>query len=88
MTSVIEIDLNQREVALLRAVAAGRAQLRAGSGGELTVDGAWCDRVAVHRLVTGGMIQPAREGAVGQLLPAELTEAGEFQLSDPTHPRD
>jgi hypothetical protein len=40
------------------------------------VDGGWCDYVAVWHLVTEGLIRASRPAAVGQCVPAVLTESG------------
>jgi len=43
---------------------------------DLAVDGAWCDHQAARGLLTQGLIRPAFRGAIGELVPAELTESG------------
>ncbi|GAB3746474.1 hypothetical protein GCM10027598_84710 [Amycolatopsis oliviviridis] len=67
-------ELNHRERAILGAVAAGRGELLAGCEPDLAVDGGWCDRVAVTRLIVGGWICAARPARVGDLVPAQLTD--------------
>jgi hypothetical protein len=74
--------LNDREHAILRAVAAGRGKLLAGREPDLTVDGCWCDRIAVHTLVAGGLIRAAGPAAVGSLVKAVVTGAGHRRLLD------
>ncbi len=50
-------SLNHRDRALLRAVAAGRCAIPAGSGGALTVDGrCFSDQFAGLRLTAAGLV--------------------------------
>lgn len=74
------IDLNHRELAILRAVEAGRGELLASCAPGLAVDGGWCDLVAVTHLVASGLIQPSHPAALGQLVLACLTDAGHEAL--------
>jgi hypothetical protein len=74
------IDLNNRELAILRAVEAGRGELLTSCAPGLAVDGGWCDLVAVTHLVTCGLIEPSRPAATGQLVLACLTNAGHEAL--------
>ncbi|AHI00902.1 hypothetical protein [Kutzneria albida] len=74
-------ELNRRELALLRAVADGRAELLCGCEPDLAVDGAWCGHGAARTLVVGGLIRPVFAGAVGQLVAAELTDLGHAVLA-------
>jgi hypothetical protein len=67
--------LNHRERSILRAVSAGRAELLAGCEPDLAIDGGWCDHAAVSRLLSGGWIRAARPAAIGDLVPARLTDA-------------
>lgn len=69
-------ELTNREIAILRAVGAGRAELLMSCAPGLAVDGGWCDYVAVWHLVTEGLIRASRPAAVGQRVPAVLTESG------------
>lgn len=69
-------ELTNREIAILRAVGAGRAQLLMSCAPGLTVDGGWCDYGAVWHLVTEGLIRASKPAAVGQCVPAVLTESG------------
>lgn len=70
-------ELSRRSVAMLRAVAAGRARLSHGSEPGLHVDGLpCCDQFSSHELVRAGLIRPAGSGAVGELVPAEVTAEG------------
>jgi hypothetical protein len=62
-----------RDRALLRAVAAGRCQLRAGCEPQLIVDGLGCaDSAAARRLIAAGLLAPPA-GILGR---ARLTDAG------------
>jgi len=77
-------QLTGRERAILRAVAAGSAELTGGSEPDLLLDGRYCcDQPAAHRLARAGLIAPARVCAAGQRVPATLTPAGRRELSAP-----
>ena len=63
--------------AILRAVAAGGAELVLGAEPDLFLDGrCCCDQSAAHRLVRSGLIAAATLGLVGQRVAAALTPAG------------
>lgn len=67
-------QLSHRAMAMLRAVAEGRAQMSRSCEPDLFIDGvACCDQVTAHALARDGYIRPSRPGA---RVPAELTEAG------------
>ncbi|HEY0816899.1 MAG TPA: hypothetical protein VGE11_26795 [Pseudonocardia sp.] len=69
--------LSGRDRAILRAVAAGGAELALGSEPDLFLDGrCCCDQSAVHRLVREGLIAAAVLGWVGQRVPAGITPVG------------
>ena len=78
--------LSGRDRAILRAVAAGGAELALGVEPDLYLDGrCCCDQPAAHRLVRSGLIAAATLGLVGQRVAAALTAAGEQALgSAPT----
>jgi hypothetical protein len=66
-----------RALAMLRAVAAGRAQVSCSCEPDLFVDGLpCCDQVTARALVHAGLVRPARIGLVGERVPAVLTTAG------------
>lgn len=70
-----------RDRALLRAVAAGRAEMTCSCEPDLFVDGlCFCDQFAAHQLAHQGLIRPAAPGPVGQRVRAELTPAGRSAL--------
>lgn len=70
-------DLNYRERATLRAVARGSALLSCSSEPDLFIDGlAVCDQSTAHQLARRGLIAPERAGSHGELVPAQLTDAG------------
>jgi hypothetical protein len=72
--------LTGRDRAVLRAVAAGRAEFRGGCVPILLVDGLPCsDFGAVHRLVAAGLV--AAPDATVERNPATLTPAGRRALS-------
>jgi hypothetical protein len=74
--------LTGRDRAILRAVAAGGAELLYGTEPDLLLDGrCCCDQSAAHRLARVGLIAPLAEAAVGQRVPARLTPAGTARLS-------
>ncbi len=74
------VELTHRAMAMLRAVAAGRAQMSCSCEPDLFIDGfACCDQITAHDLAHGGYLQPAVEGGTGRVT-AELTEAGRAAL--------
>jgi hypothetical protein len=70
-------SLTRRDRALLAAVAAGRCHVSRDPLPTLLVDqrGA-CDQLAAYRLLATGLVRP-RTSYDGELVPAELTPAGE-----------
>lgn len=75
------IELTNRALAVLRAVGAGRAQLRASREPDLYIDGlAFTDQYTAHTLSHVGLIRPTRPAAVGSRVPAMLTPAGRVAL--------
>ena len=80
--------LTRRDLAILKAVANGRAELVYGAEPDLLLDGrCCCDQVAAHRLARAGLIAPAELvpgvlAGVGQRVPARLTAAGTAQLAN------
>jgi len=71
------VTLNRRALAMLRAIAAGRAELTCSCEPDLRIDGLpCCDQTTAHRLAREGLIRSASEGAVGQWIRAELTADG------------
>lgn len=82
MGLTVKIELSGRDRAILRAVAAGKAELAWGAVPDLYLDGrCCCDQVAAHRLARTGLIAPAAEGALGQRVPAHVTTAGMLELA-------
>ena len=76
--------LSGRDRAILRAVAAGGAELALGAEPDLFLDGrCCCDQSAAHRLVRAGLIAAATLGLVGQRVAAALTRAGQQALDGP-----
>ncbi|PXY30045.1 hypothetical protein [Prauserella sp. PE36] len=68
---------SRRSLAMLKAVAAGRAQLTCSREPDLFVDGVpCCDQFTAHALSHHGLIRPGRPGLIGQRVPAVLTDAG------------
>jgi hypothetical protein len=73
--------LSGRDRAILRAVAAGGAQLQLGTEPDLFLEGRYCcDQAAARRLVRAGYIAAATLGLVGQRVSAALTPAGHDAL--------
>ena len=83
--SALTEGLNHRALSMLRAIVAGRAQISCSSEPDLFIDGVpCCDQYLAHQLAHEGLIEPAHQGAVGTLVPATLTVAGEAALSPAT----
>jgi len=77
--------LNNRAISMLRAVVAGRAQISCSSEPDLFIDNMpCCDQYTAHMLAHAGLIEPASDGGVGELVPAQLTTDGEAALSPGT----
>jgi hypothetical protein len=73
--------LSGRDRAILRAVAAGGAELALGTEPDLFLEGrCCCDQPAAHHLVRAGLIAAATLGLLGQRVAAALTPAGEQAL--------
>lgn len=74
--------LSRRAIAMLKAVADGRAELRCSCEPDLRVDGlSCCDQNTAHDLARAGLVRATRLVAPGQWAPAELTEAGHRALT-------
>lgn len=70
-------ELSYRALAMLRAIAAGRAEMICSAEPDLFFDGlACCDQITAHALTRQGLICPVRLGLAGQKVPAQLTAAG------------
>lgn len=77
------LNLTARHRAMLRAVAAGRAELTCSRVPDLIVDGrCCCDHTASADLVTLGLVTAAAPGALGARVPARLTAAGAAVLGE------
>jgi hypothetical protein len=73
--------LSGRDRAILRAVAAGGAEMALGAEPDLFIDGrCCCDQAAAHHLVRSGLIAARTLGLVGQRVAAALTPAGRRAL--------
>ncbi len=71
-----------RVLAMLRAVAAGRAELVCSCEPDLFIDGlCCCDQYTAHQLARRGLIRPHTPGVLGQRVRAELTAIGHAVLS-------
>lgn len=75
--------LTCRAVAMLRAVAAGRAELTGSCEPDLQVDGLHCcDQATAHDLAHAGLVRQSFASAPGQWAPAELTSEGHHLLAE------
>ncbi|WP_214404140.1 hypothetical protein [Pseudonocardia lacus] len=84
MQFITDIALSGRDRAILRAVAAGNAELSWGAEPDLLLDGRYCcDQPAAHRLARAGLIAPVRVCSAGQRVPATVTAAGRRELGVP-----
>lgn len=69
-------EVGHRALAILHAVAAGRAELTCGCEPDLLIDGLFCcDQFTAHGLARDGLIRPATPGRTGERVRAELTPA-------------
>jgi len=72
-----------RHRAMLRAVAAGRAELTCSRCPDLFVDGRCCtDHAASALLVALGLVAAASSGCPGARVPARVTASGRAVLND------
>ncbi|TCP56478.1 hypothetical protein EV191_101421 [Tamaricihabitans halophyticus] len=79
-----EPALTGREIALLRAVAAGRGEIVCGCVPDLLIDGCWCgDQHTAHRLAARGLIRPDMPASAHTRVPAILTESGRACIATP-----
>lgn len=81
MTTTL-IALSRREIAMLRAVAAGRAEVTSSCEPDLFIDGISCgDQAAAHALAHAGYLQPSLDRPIGRRCPAVLTDLGHQALA-------
>lgn len=74
-------SVTSRKLAILRAVAAGRAELSVSCEPDLYIEGlCCCDQYTAHQLARAGLLRPSVPGALGQRVRAELTPAGHAVL--------
>ncbi|MFC6089270.1 hypothetical protein Q5530_09480 [Saccharothrix sp. BKS2] len=79
---IVAEELSGRARAVLRAVAAGRAQLTGGCEPDLYIDGLpCCDQMVSHDLVRAGLLRGRREVGLYERTEALLTEAGRAAIS-------
>jgi len=75
-------SLTHRAAAVLRAVAAGRAELTLRCGPTLRIDGLHCcDQLTARDLVSAGFVRPSGLHQAGQWVRAELTALGRYALT-------
>lgn len=74
--------LSHRALAMLRAIAEGRAEITVSQEPDLFVDGLPCsDQSAAHALAHAGLVVRSRAGAPGSRVPALLSEAGQNMVA-------
>ena len=82
MTDMETTQLSHRAIAMLRATAAGRAELTCSCEPDLRVDGLpCCDQVTARFLFHSGLVQRVAGGMIGQWMAASLSPAGETALA-------
>ncbi|UKD57592.1 hypothetical protein L3Q65_12975 [Amycolatopsis sp. FU40] len=70
-------ELSCRALALLRVVAAGRAEITCSSEPDMFIDGVpCCDQYAAHALARRGLIVQTGPAELGKRVRARLTPAG------------
>jgi hypothetical protein len=75
-------ELSGRAKSMLRAVAAGRAELSGGREPDLYVDGLpCCDQMVTHDLVRAGLLRARRAVGLDERTDAELTEEGRSAIA-------
>lgn len=75
-------ELNNREYAALRAVAAGRAEMTRSCEPDLFVDGmCFCDQTVAHGLFHAGLLSAANAVRIGGRVRAVLTDTGRSALA-------
>jgi hypothetical protein len=78
-------DLTPGQLAVLGAVAAGRAEITCSCEPDLYVDGVpFCNQWVAHELARAGHLRPARPGRIGQRVAAALTDRGWRAVATPT----
>ena len=83
ITTTAAAGLSARHLAMLRAVAAGRAELTCSRCPDLFVDGRCCtDHAASALLVALGLVAAAGSGCPGARVPACVTASGRVVLND------
>lgn len=81
--STYRMTVNDRMLAILRAVSCGRAEITNSAEPDLFVDGyACCDQYTAHTLAHMSLIRPARPGPCGSRVPARLTAKGAALLDE------
>ena len=80
------IELTNRALAVLRAARTDRVHVSLSCEPDVFVDGlACCDQPGARALVHAGLLRAGRPGRIGELVPAQLTDAGEEILSASGH---
>lgn len=76
MSTTTTPELTHRSLAMLRAVAARRAEMTVSCEPDLFIDGLPCDYVTAHALARAGLIRCTTPALVGRRAQAELTDRG------------
>jgi hypothetical protein len=72
---------SHRELAILRAVAMGRAEITCSCEPDLFIDGLFfSDQYVARQLAHRNLIAPARPGRIGRRVHARLTSTGQAML--------
>ncbi len=79
---IVVEELSGRAKAVLRAVAAGRAQVTGGREPDLYIDGLpCCDQAVPRDLVRAGLLRARRAVGFDERTEAELTDAGRAAIT-------
>lgn len=79
---IVVEELSGRAKAVLRAVAAGRAQVTGGREPDLYIDGLpCCDQTVSHDLVHAGLLRGRRVVGLDERTEAVLTDAGRAAIT-------
>ncbi|WP_116176902.1 hypothetical protein [Kutzneria buriramensis] len=76
------VSISRRELAMLHAVAAGRAETTGSREPDLFIDGlACCDQSAARHLAHAGLVRATGPATAAQRVPAELTTPGRVLIA-------
>jgi hypothetical protein len=69
-------ELTGRELAMLRAVAAGSGELLCAGEPDLAIDGYRCDFLSAHHLTDAGLVRPVALARAGAQVPPRARYCG------------